>query len=747
VKVEDATLPRTRAVAPVPGPSDGWRPYVRDGALVTALTLAVLAILLKLWDQPLDVPFTYIRDGISETAVVKGILDHGWNQVNPSLGFPFSLDFGDYPLGSDNAHWLFIKVIGVFTSDATLVLNLYFLLSFVLISLSAFFVLRKLGISRWLGVAAAVLYSFLPYHVLRGSQHIHLGAYWSVPVGCLLVVLALRDPPPFFRRDGDRLLADLRSKGTLLFVLGCVLLGSTGLYYAAFTAVLAVSVAVLRSLSTRDWRPVAAALALSVVIGGTLVANNLPSIVHRVQDGANPEVAQRIAAEADNYALRPIQLIAPIPGHRIDAFARVTAETLSAPINSEGTSYLGLIGAVGFVALVLVGLTVLVGRPSSARAPDLPVELAVPTLIAIVFGVSGGLSWGFGLAGIVEIRAWNRLSVFIGFFALAALAWWGGRLAMRLRSLQARPLLVPAAALLLVVVGVLDQTSAAILPDARPNEAAYESDRRFVESVEAELAPGSAVYQLPFLPFPEAELETPPYGMTDYDPLRGYLHSDSLRWSYGGMRGRESDWQESVSSWPVPDLLDAVTAVGFRGLWIDRLGYRDRARRLERQVVDVLRVEPIVSDDDRFSFFSLAAHASGQRRLLGKAGVEALRRDVLAVPRVRPVAGLAPVPVGVASTALAGNLDAELAVRNRDDAVRKIVITGRIRSTTAASGTVQLRIGPERMTIPVTMAAAAFEWLITLDPGDHVLRILTTLSSDVDGVRFVLEDLEARPAD
>lgn len=732
------------AVAPTRG---AWRPYVRDGALVTALTLTVLVILLKLWDQPLGVPFLYFTDGISETAIVKGILDHGWYQVNPSLGFPFSLDFGDYPLGSDNAHWLLIKAIGVFTGDAALVLNLYFLASFALISLSAFFVLRKLGISRWFAMTAAVLYSFLPYHVMRGTYHVHLGAFWSVPIACLLIIYVMRDPPPLFRREGGRLVRDLRSKRTLLFALGCVLLGSTGIYYAAFTVVLVVSVGALRWLSARDWRPIAAALALSAVIGGTLLVNNLPSIVHRLQDGANPEVAQRVAAEADVYALRPIQLLVPVPGHRIALFSRVTAKSLSAPLNSEGTSYLGLIGAIGLVALVLAGLTRLVGSSASARADNLPLELSSPTLIAILFGVSGGLSWVFGLAGLVEIRAWNRISVFLGFFALAALAWWADRRAARVRWVQARPLLVPAIALVVVVVGVLDQTSSHIIPDARPFEASFESDQRFVERVESQLAPAAAVFQLPFLPFPEAQVEAEALGIRDYDPMRGYLHSDRLRWSFGGMRAREGDWQQSVSMWPVPDLLDAVTAVGFRGLWIDRLGYRDGARGLEQQVGDVLGVEPIVSDDERFSFFRLTAHARDQREELGEPGVEALRRDVLAVPRVSIIVGLTPVPRGVASTSLEGGRDGQIGVRNRDDTVQKVVITGRLRSTTAASGSVQLRIRGERMSVPVTAVATPFEWAITLEPGDHVLEIATMLPPDADDARFVLEDLEVRVGD
>jgi len=134
---------------------------------------------------------------------------------------------------------------------------------------------------------------------------------------------------------------------------------------------------------------------------------------------------------------------------------------------------------------------------------------------------------------------------------------------------------------------------------------------------------------LPYLPYPEAQDSVPPFGMVDYDPLRGYVHSDDLAWSYGGTRGRESDWQAQVVALSPEEMLDAITAVGFRGLWVDRFGYPERAREIEDKLSSALGGAPIESEDGRFAFYDLRDHAAQLKATLGSDGVRALREKVL----------------------------------------------------------------------------------------------------------------------
>src|SRR5262249_11178494 len=145
----------------------------------------------------------------------------------------------------------------------------------------------------------------------------------------------------------------------------------------------------------------------------------------------------------------------------------------------------------------------------------------------------------YGL-GIKELRAWNRISIFIAFFAFTAVAYgldwigrwcarrWGGGTGWRITGLGA-----PAA---LLGVGGLDQVSPAVVPDYRATAARWDSDEAFVARVERRMPPGAEIFELPFRQYPEADARG---GLGPYDLGRLYLHSDSLKWSWGGMRGRE----------------------------------------------------------------------------------------------------------------------------------------------------------------------------------------------------------------
>jgi phosphoglycerol transferase len=603
---------------------------LRDGAVVAAATAAITALLFKLWEIPLRRPFLYERDGLAQIAEVKGIIENGWYQLNPRVGYPIGYDHHDFPIGADNLQWLALKVIGWFTHDPVLVINIYYLLSFVLVALTAYYVVRYLGVSRRFSFVVALLYTFLPYHFLRGTWHLTLAAYFTVPIACLFTILVWRNAPPFFRATGDGVRFDWKRASTIWLVVACLAIASTGIYYTAFCVVLMLTSGVLRLLTTRTLRSLVSGLLLTAVIGVGVVANLSPSLLYWREHGTNDQVAQRTVSESDLYALRPIQLISPIPGYRIGFINdHVVFKVFTALNNSEASEFLGLIGTLGFLGLLVVLLGLGVAVRQRDRSPPLLSVLAALTALALLFGVTGGFSWVLGMAGFTDIRSWNRISVFIAFYALTAVGLALDRLVVRTRPFPHKSLAVSAVAVVLVVVGVLDQTSNAIIPDSRRSEAEWNADAKFVHEIEETLGPGGKVFQLPYLPFPEAELDVPKYGMTDYDPLRGYVHSDDLYWGYGGARGRAADWQAQVVQQATPEMLDAITAVGFDGLWIDTLGYPNRAAAIIEEVESATGEAPITSSNGRFVFFDLRAYQRDVEDRLGADGVRELRRRTL----------------------------------------------------------------------------------------------------------------------
>jgi hypothetical protein len=621
-----------------PGPPDGaaggrpdrprWLLELRDGAVVAAASGLVTAWLFQVWTIPLRLPFLYQRDGIAQIAEVKSIIENGWLQFNPRVGYPVGFDHHDFPVGADNLQWFMLKVLTWFSHDAVLVTNAYYLLSFVLVALSAYYVTRYLGVSRRFSFVVAMLYTFLPYHFLRGTWHLTLAAYYTVPIACLFTIMVWKNAPPFFREIDGRVRFEWKRRSTVWFVVGCLVIASTGVYYTAFCITLMLSAGGLRLLTARSWRPLLSAVLLTGIIGVGVVANLSPSLLYWRDHAKNDKVAQRTVAESDFYALRPIQMLSPIPGYRIDEIGKITNKVFTAPNNSEATQFLGVIGSLGFLGLMIVLLGFGVAR-SRDRSPPLVFRLAALSALAVLFGVTGGLSWVFGIGGFTEIRSWNRISIFIAFYALVAVGLALDHLVARTRSFPRKSLAVSGVAVLLVVVGVFDQTSSAIIPDSRRFESEWNSDAVFVKGIENTLGPGGAVFQLPYLPFPEAELDVPPYGMVDYDPLRGYVHSDDLFWGYGGVRGRQADWQSQVVKLATPAMLDAITAVGFDGLWIDTLGYPNQAREIIDEVEAATGERPVASPNGRFVFFDLRDYSAQVRSDLGPAGVRALAAETL----------------------------------------------------------------------------------------------------------------------
>ncbi|HKB19542.1 MAG TPA: hypothetical protein VKC65_00925 [Gaiellaceae bacterium] len=561
-------------------------------ALAAALSGLFGALVLQPWRGALDVPYVYASDANEYQAAVKGVLDHGWIWHNPSLGAPGTQVSFDYPLlGGDWLNVFAIRVLGLFSSDSAVVLNVFFLLTFPAVGLTAYLVFRRLTLSVPAAITCSVLYALLPYHFVRGEVHLLLAAYYAVPLGAYLVLSVLADRPLFATR-----------RIALWTVVMCVVivLASATYYYAAFTVVLVLAAAGLRAIAGRSWRP----LANGGGVAGVLVVLSLvtlsPSLAYWARHGTNPHVAHRAAFESELYGLKFAQLVLPIEHHRIGALAHLR-ETYDGwfPATEAATSTpLGLVAAVGFLALLGICFVQL-AAPGRRVASPLAGQAGLAAFLALLFAWTGGLA--VFVAGIdPQIRSWNRLSVFIGFFGLLAV---GLGLDWALRWLRPRGVVVGAVVLLgVLAIGIFDQTSRSYEPAYAALSTQYRSDGDLVREIDARLPKDAMVFQLPFVSYPEAGTLN---RMLDYDLFRGYLHSGDLRWSYGQVRGRGSGRNAVIAAEPVPQMVRDVRESGFSGIYVDRFGYADNGAKLEAELTQAVGRPPLVSPDGRLSFFQL----------------------------------------------------------------------------------------------------------------------------------------------
>ncbi|HET9324789.1 MAG TPA: hypothetical protein VFO03_13000 [Gaiellaceae bacterium] len=541
-------------------------------------------VFLELWDADLRVPFAYSGDATLNQTLIKSVMERGWFYENPRLGAPDGQHLYDYPvLSGDSLHVAFFWLAGLFTDDAALVMNLFFLLTFPLTAVVAYLVLRRLSVGPQVALVVAVLYTVLPYHFMRGEWHLFLAAYYVVPIGAYLALSVL---------DGRARIA--LGTGALCAL---VAVASGSFYYSAFTVLLVVAASILRFVATRERRTLTVGGFFVVVILAVSFVQLTPTIVYRLKHGENDEVAQRYWFESENYGLKLTQLLLPVDDHRIDALASRKREyTQQIPQTEAREATLGVIGSVGFLWLLGVALAACVGGARSEFfAPHR--RLAALTVVAVLVGITGGLST---LIAVVwpQIRSWNRLSVFIAFFALAAVA-------LLLEALRARfrwPAAAFAALLLaLLALGALDQTTATFIPPHRALKAEWQADQASISSVEGALPEGAKVVQLPYEPFPEPVVGARPI----YEPAKPYLHSSDLRWSWGGMRGRPEDWAAAHATKPAAELVPAAREAGFAAVLVDRLGYGDGGAATEADLNSVLGAPAERTPDGRWLLWRL----------------------------------------------------------------------------------------------------------------------------------------------
>ncbi|HEV3095069.1 MAG TPA: hypothetical protein VGY30_11210 [Solirubrobacteraceae bacterium] len=651
------------------------------GALVAAVvSVLVAALVLNVGEGHLSQPWNYASEGDTKfyLLLVKGILAHGSYQVNPSLGAPFGLQLYDFPQGGDNLSLLLVRALGLFSQNPAWVLNVFFLLTFALVAVSAFAALRLLGVSVGAAIVGACIFALLPYHFYRGESQVLLSAYYGVPLGALLFMRLWVAPGLFARgratgkedagtpaettgaggatarawpaRVGGRL-----SGTTLLTVACCVVVGSTGLYYAVFAILLLLAGSALALLVGRGRGASLSGVLAAALIALTLAANIAPTLSYRAQHGANTAI-KRTTIEADQFGLRLSDLLLPVEAHRLAPFSKVNQRYIEA----TSTGYceacyenLGAVGSIGFLWLGLIAFVSIAGAAgaiavgagggsgesgavgATERRSKIAAALgrrigpgslyrpaALGVSLSFVLATIGGLSSLIAFFVTRDIRGWNRISLYVAFFSLlAAMLGLDAGLRRLAEWVSTRAAAIGAGAAVCAVVlalGIVDETSSFFVPKYEKDAKQWVSDATFVREIEARMPHGAAIFQLPYVPFPEGYGATgtsvsapnPNFGTT-YELARGPIHSDRLRWSYGAMKGRPADWQAPLATQPLYLSLAAAAADGFDGLWVDPHGYSAAARpRLAPVLERVLGVQPLFSPAHDLRFYDLRPFAA-----------------------------------------------------------------------------------------------------------------------------------------
>lgn len=519
------------------------------------------------------------------------------NPLQPLLGFPhsdrlaapFGADWSLYPVGDAPTFFLaglLGRAIGPFAA-----VNLLSCALIAAAALSFYLCARRLRWRPEWAACGALLFAFSNYH-LRWLVTLSFSQTWTLPPLLLLCASAARPAPD--------VLGNWRRSFLLAAGIG-LWLGWGNPYFVFFAGCVIAGAFVLNRLRRAPWRRLTPLALLVVTMGASVFIAHWAFFAAKLTGTGGTEQFDRGYTGAELYALKPLDLVVPPEDHRshlLRDIGRIYASD-TALKGEPFYNYLGLVGIAGLALLAIVALR-RAARPSPIRrVPDAALAALWCGLIATVGGGTAALA----LCGIDWFRASNRIGVF---FSLWALLFLFGALH---RATRTRPRwLTIALAAAIGLAGWFEQTPWYGYESARTKAAAQlAADRATVAAIEQSAGQHAAVFQLPVVPFPEAGRTV---HMADYEHFRPYLLSDSLLFSYGGLRGPTSaNWTAATARLAPASMVTRLKGTGFSVLWIDRRGYADNADALLAQLRALGLTEISTPRSGEIAVFRLVPHS------------------------------------------------------------------------------------------------------------------------------------------
>lgn len=220
-------------------------------------------------------------------------------------------------------------------------------------------------------------------------------------------------------------------------------------------------------------------------------------------------------------------------------------------------------------------------------------------IAAILFATVGGFASLFALIVSPSLRGWDRTAILIAFLSFVAIMLFLDTLLARFKKPWAAMVAIG-----LLVFGLWDLTIPPCTDCIAQTRKNFLADEDYFRAIEQILPPGSGIYQLPYMPFPE---HPQIHNLMPYDHLRGYLHTNQIKWSFGTIKGREDDlFFRKLAEQPLVEQMPTIRELKFSGIYIDRFGFKDGGVAIEAELLKQDQTKLILeSADKRFVFYSI----------------------------------------------------------------------------------------------------------------------------------------------
>jgi len=541
-----------------------------SGELTRLLLLAITVCGVWLtiedrWGSNFQFPTRYMADSHYILGMMKlakegdlGIFTHITTQ---SLGTPFIGQLNDFPQTERVIVWLggqIARVIGLMPAA-----NAILMISAVVAACSFYIAARLWRVSRLASWTFAIVYTFLPQSQ-RSLDHLGIGFTGLLPLQfycCWYIATVLK-------------LSWCSFRFRLTFLVS-LLSGLLNVYWIFFFIQFYTIALLCRIIKRREGFIVSLIplIATCLVAGSFLVS----FIIYREIHGLNSAALVRTYLDMERWALKPIDLILPNWGPNLNILSDFFKSYYGGRL-PIGELWWG--GYIGFCSLLGLAFLFFKGaqRQLNKRSPSLPL-LAV--LWIIIYTSVGGTHAIISLMlNFYDIRGTNRYSTAIATIGLLYFIFFIQRV---LRSWPFKvSFFILSALALLAIVDQSFKTSTFYLRHDFSIKDRVIADRDLASKLEDRLEERAMLYILPAFSFPEPFGDRAPYELFSlYDPIRPFLYSSKLRYSYGSHKGRQgTDWQLDVQNLPAGEMAAILESYGFSGILLNRMVYEDRGERL-----------------------------------------------------------------------------------------------------------------------------------------------------------------------
>ncbi len=494
-------------------------------------------------------------DVIGMLAVFRAAADGHYTptlqKMNPRLGAPGEANWSAIPVIEEIPYYLtglLARHVGIFSA-----LNLKLLVGHILVSLAFFFTARYFRCQIEWASAGAIIFGLSPF-IFEQSPHHSIVAYvWHLPLFVLVWDWCSRDVG-----------ISIHSRRFLAALCIAAITSLQNIYYTNVFCQLVLLGSLVTAIRGRAWGPLVSGLGIISVSAMGVGVMMIDSIVNTAAGGPGIGGITREYRWLEIYGLKIVDLFIPPVTHMSGIFSTFAARHASESILQDEGSYLGLAGIAALFLLAGTAARNVVQRKCNA----IPLEAWQVMWIVVMF-TTGGLNSILGSFGFTMFRATHRYSVVI----LVIVLMYAARQLSQLNLPKRR--FVVYAATGLTIIAFWDQIPRPPgLEEKGIIAAQVEADRNFVAAMQDALPAGAMIFQTPIMDFPES----PAPGIPPYDHLRPYLYSRTLRFSFGGVKGRsDTAWQRELTKTDLPTVLKTLREKGFSAIYINRNGFPDKA--------------------------------------------------------------------------------------------------------------------------------------------------------------------------